>query len=122
MPQNESIDVIDDLILYVVNQKTAASIDTVFAKISPQDFRVVCIKILEWMKSQNRIRYKNAMAIDRKYDWCNNLEIWISTDSNSAKIFEIAQEEFSLNRRLNELERAELYKYVDDNYHPPLMT
>ena len=113
--------IINDMLVFINKNKIPESLVKIEKTIGRNELRVVSIKILSWLKAQNRTSNKILLSMKNEYDWCKNLKRWLTDDKFLANIFYIHNNKCDFLPTVNEDIRAEIRKKVDQNYNPPLM-
>jgi hypothetical protein len=113
--------IINDIINFINNGKISERLVNITEKIGNKELRVVSIKILSWLKAQNKTSNKILLSIKDEYDWCQNLKRCLIYDKNLASIFYIHNNKCDFLPTVNEELRDQIRKTVDNNYNPPLM-
>ncbi len=114
--------VIRDLLAYVNDGRVGESLAATQESIGPTGLRVVAIKVLSWLKSQNRLPTKRPLKINMEYPWCANLATLLATNTDIAVIFVLCEDAFDFRAEIAEGTRREILACVDAHYQPPLIT
>jgi hypothetical protein len=112
---------VNDLLDYVERGRAADWLAAIEGTIGRQRVRVVSIKVLSWLKSQNHLRTKRALDLNMAYPWCAELATVLAQDSRLAGIFVVAGNTFDFREEVSEELRNEIRAKVDADHNPRLM-
>src|SRR3954452_20923733 len=79
--------IIDDLLAFVNSGHVSEGLLIARQRMSDEDLRIVAIKILSWLKSQNRVHTKRPLPLNIEYPWCSQLIDWLTVDSHLSNLF-----------------------------------
>ena len=112
---------VNDLLDYVEKGHTADWLVAIELNIGRERLRVLCIKVLGWLKSQNRIRTKRPLDLNMAYPWCAELASVLVQDAHLAAIFAVVESAFDFREDVSDELRNEIRAKVDKDYEPRLM-
>jgi len=113
---------VNDLLDYVEKGHVADWLVAIERNIGRERLRVLCIKVLGWLKSQNHLRTKRALDLNMAYPWCAELAGVLAQDAHLAAIFAVAENTFDFREDVSDELRNEIRAMVDKDYEPRLMT
>jgi hypothetical protein len=114
------MDCILDLIAYVERGQGSEWISRIEVVIGAARLRVVAIKLLGWLKSQNRLRTKRPLDLKVAFAWCAELRNVLAHDSSLGTIFVASDNSVDFRSEISEDLRNEIRGEVDSNHNPPL--
>ncbi|RKZ47026.1 MAG: hypothetical protein DRR16_17830 [Candidatus Parabeggiatoa sp. nov. 3] len=117
----DSLKRIRDLLEYVNTQRVPASLSEIKECLGQRELRVISIKILSWLKSQNRLLKKRPLRLNMQHPWCANLSDWLKQDEVLAKVLAISDNHCDFGDEVSETERKAIIIMVDKEYQPKLM-
>ncbi len=121
------MDVIDKLFEYL-NSHDKKALLTTDIQISKYDLNVVVIKIVSWLKleqkrtiwiAQGRKNCLKPLEVDRRYPWCANLYKLVEQEPLFHDSFSIYEGKFDFSDAVPEEDRAAARENVYQNYNPP---
>jgi hypothetical protein len=116
------METIESLLDYVDTKRLSERLAVPPDKISHDDVRVAAIKILGWLKSQNRMATKRALPLNSEFNWCVNVATLLAEVPNLRTVFFATDSEFDFRPEINQETRNEIRAIVDARYRPPLMS
>jgi hypothetical protein len=114
------MDSVNELLDYVEKGRSAVWLALVEQQIGCERLRIVVIKILAWLKSQNRLRTKRPLDLNMAYPWCADLIDLLAPNVHLVSIFIISENTFDFREDVDEELRNEIRATVDRDYNPPL--
>ena len=111
-----------ELLEYVQNQRLSDGLAWLHQKFGPQRLRGMAINVLDWLKSQNRLRTKLPLELNRAYPWCADLAAFLAEDKDLSLVFDIENSQFDFREDVAEELRSTIRAKVDLGYNPPLRT
>jgi hypothetical protein len=117
-----SIEIIRDILDYVNTQRVSISLTKIEEYLGQEKLRVISIKILSWLRNQNRMLKKRPLRLNMQYPWCVNLSSWLEQDEVLAKVFTISDNTCDFSDEVSETEKKAIRIMVDEGYRPKLMT
>jgi hypothetical protein len=113
---------VNDLLDYVEMRHSADWLVEIEQRIGRERLRVVVIKVLAWLKSQNHLRTKRGLDVNMAYPWCADLAGCLAPDVHMASMFTVSEGVFDFHEGVGEDLRDEIRAGVDKGHKPPLMT
>jgi hypothetical protein len=89
--------------------------------IDAQALRVASIKLLGWLKSRAR-HTGRPLELNSEFAWCANLRLLISASDELGRTFEISDSRLDFAANVMAEDRREIELFVEQTYHPRLMT
>lgn len=84
--------------------------------------RVVAIKLLGWLKSQHQTGRQKPLALNKKFEWCNDLKKLISSEIFFSDVLMVDGDSLDFARDISPDLRRQLCAEADRKYTPRLMT
>jgi hypothetical protein len=117
------MDFVKALARYVdTGQVSSKSMRDAKESIGEYRLRVLCITLLEWMKSQHRTGKPRPLQLNKEYTWCEDLRQLMGCTSLFDDVLEIQDHSLDFATALMEESRAELCTAADQSYSPTLRT
>jgi hypothetical protein len=114
--------IINALLAYVNNEGLFPPLVEIQQILGSRDLRVVCIKLLGWLKSQHREFRKRGLMLDDHFVWCANLKRWIAQGGSLSDMFCISNNVFDFRPTVSHTDRKAIRALVNDKHHPPVRT
>jgi hypothetical protein len=114
--------VIDDFIEYVEAGRLRESLKQSAQDIGAKRLRGAAIKVLGWLKDQNRREREAPLSLNMNYPWCNELAMLVRPGGVLSPWFAISDNEFDFHSGVGEDERKDIRAAVDRGFNPPLRT
>lgn len=82
--------------------------------------RILCIKLLGWMKSQHRIGKPSRLHLKKEHAWCKDLRELMLSTAMFDNVLEIQNHFLDFATSLTQESRSELCATADQLYDAPL--
>jgi hypothetical protein len=115
------VNTVQEMLRYVENGvANTPTLMQVRSMIGDDRLRVLCIKLLGWMKSQHRIGKLRPLQLKAEHEWAQNLRC-VTSEKLWSEVFELSGDELGFCATLTVEQRFDLCAAVDREYQPTLM-
>jgi len=114
---------VGDLLAFVkTSEASSTQLMDAVASMGKGRVRLATIKLLSWLKLQQRLGRAMPLELYVRHEWCRDLLQVVSFEGLRDEIFAVRGGAVDLSAGLSDVERATLLAVVDTEYQPPLMT
>ena len=94
---------------------------TSLQSLTSRDVRVVCIKILGWLKSQHRSGRQISFRVNPQHQWVQLFDVWRELDPRIGAVFALIDDHVAFHDNISETARREAWATADQLFNPPIM-
>lgn len=115
------IAIFQELILFVETGIPSGSLVSLTNGVKAADLRLCAMVLLEWLKTMNRCRHKEALELYKDVEWCTQVRGVMSAIPQFKTLFAVSEQQIDFAPAITPEVRDEIRAFVDKNYNPRIM-